>query len=215
MSLTLHFHPLSSFCHKVLIGLYELGVPFEKHLVDLQDEASRAEFLRLWPIGKFPVLCDDAEGRTLPESTIILEYLDQRHAGGARLIPADPDRALECRLRDRFFDLCVHVQMQKIVGDKLRPEGQHDPHGVAKAREQMETAYGVAEGWVRASTWALGDTFSMADCAAAPALFFANKVVPFGATHPHLAAYFQRLTERPSYARTLEEAQPYMKFFPA
>src|SRR4051812_30273711 len=117
MSLTLHYHPLSSFCMKVLIGLYELEVPFDKHMVDLSKEAERAALRKLWPIGKFPVLRDEAKALTVPESTTILEYLDQHHAGRARLLPADPDAARECRLRDRFYDLHVHLQMQKIVGD--------------------------------------------------------------------------------------------------
>lgn len=213
MSLTLHFHPLSSFAQKVLVGLYELGVPFEKHVVDLADAAARAAFLKLSPLGKIPVLRDEARGRTVPESTIILEYVDQHHAGAARLIPADPDRARECRLRDRFYDLYVNVPMQKIVTDKLRPEGRHDPHGVEQARAQLETAYSIADEQLRGLTWALGETFSMADCAAAPALFYASKVLPFGA-RPHLAAYFERLTERPSFARALEEARPYFALFP-
>ena len=214
MSLTLHYHPLSSFCMKVLIGLYELGVPFEKHLVDLADPAARADLLRLWPVGKFPVLRDEGRGLTLPESSIILEYVDRLHAGAARLIPADPDQALECRLRDRFHDLYVDVPMGKIVTDKLRPEGQRDPLGVEQARAQLETAYGIADEQLRGRTWAVGDAFSMADCAAAPALFFAGKVAPFGEARPHLAAYFARLTARPSFARVLEEARPYLAFFP-
>jgi glutathione S-transferase len=218
MSLTLQFHPLSSFCMKVLIGLYELGAPFEKHQVDLKDAAQRAALVKLWPIGKFPVLRDEAKDRTVPESTIILEYLDQhhapRHAGGTRLCPDDPESARDCRFRDRFYDLHIHLPMQKIVGDRLRPEGQRDPYGVAQARAQIETAYGIADEEMRGRTWALGDAFSMADCAAAPALFFAGKVVPFGDQRLHLAAYFERLTKRPSFARVLAEAQPYLALFP-
>jgi glutathione S-transferase len=214
MSLTLHFHPLSSFCQKALVGLYELDVPFEKHLVDLGNEAARAAFLALWPMGKFPLLRDEAKGRTVPESSILLEYVDQHYARGARICPADPDRAIECRLRDRFYDLYVNVPMQKIVTDKLRPEGQRDPFGVEQARAQLQTAYAIADDQMRGSTWALGDAFTLADCAAAPALFYAGKVVPFGDAHPRLAAYFERLTKRPSFARVLEEAQPYFAMFP-
>ncbi|MFT3769144.1 MAG: glutathione S-transferase family protein [Minicystis sp.] len=214
MSLVLHFHPLSSFCQKVLVGLYEFGVPFEKHLVDLSKEAERAALCALWPMGKFPVLRDEAKGRTVPESSIILEYLDRHYAGATRLCPSDPDRARECRLRDRFYDLYVNVPMQKIVTDKLRPEGQHDPFGVAEARAQLERAYGMADEQMRESTWAMGDEFSMADCAAAPALFYASKVLPFGGRWPHLAAYYERLSKRPSFARVLAEAQPYLAMFP-
>jgi glutathione S-transferase len=215
-SLTLHFHPLSSFCQKVLIGLYELDVPFQKRVVDLMDDADRAEFLRLWPLGKFPVLRDDARGVTLPETTIILEYVDSRFAGGGRgrLIPSEPELARECRLRDRFFDLYVNVPMGKIVTDKLRPENQRDGYGVAQAREQLETAYGIADEWMRQGPWAAGDAFSLADCAAAPALFYANHVVPFESKAPHLAAYFARLVERPSFARVLQAAKPYLAMFP-
>jgi glutathione S-transferase len=215
MSLTLHYHPLSSFCHKALIGLYELDVPFEKYLVDLRDAAARAAFMALWPVGKFPVLRDDARQRTVPESTIILEYIDRHYTAAPRLIPADPDRALDCRLRDRFYDQYIHLPMQKIVGDRIRPEAQRDPLGVEQARDQIKAAYAIADNQLRTSTWAAGDSFSLADCAAAPALFFANKVAPFGDAHPHLAAYFARLSARPSYARVLEEAGPYLSMFPA
>jgi glutathione S-transferase len=215
MSLTLHYHPLSSFCHKALIGLYELEVPFDKHLVDLGDPTARAAFLQLWPIGKFPVLRDEARQRTVPESTIILEYIDRHYTAAPRLIPADADRALDCRLRDRFYDQYIHVPMQKIVGDRIRPEAQRDPLGVEQARAQITAAYAIADDQLRGSPWAAGDSFSLADCAAAPALFFANKVAPFGDTHPHLAAYFARLLARPAYARVLEEAKPYLAMFPA
>jgi len=215
MSLTLHFHPLSSYCQKVLIGFYELEVPFEKHLVELRDEAARAAFLQLWPMGKFPVLRDEARRRTLPESTIILEYLDRHCAPSPRLIPADPDRALECRLPDRFYDLHIHAAMQKIAGDRLRPPDRRDPLGVEQARAQLETAYALADEQLRESTWAAGDSFSIADCAAAPALFYANKVAPFTDARPHLASYLARVSARPSYARVLDEARPYLSLFPA
>lgn len=214
MSLTLHFHPLSSFCQKVLIGLYERDVPFEKHVVDLGNEAARGAFLKLWPMGKFPVIRDEARGRTVPESTIILEYLDERVPGKPRLVPSDAERAGECRLLDRFFDLHVHVPMQKIVTDNLRPDGQRDRFGVDQARAQIATAYGVADERLRGRTWAIGDEFTMADCAAAPALFFASQVVPFGDALPNLTAYFERLTQRPSVARTFEEARPYLHMVP-
>jgi glutathione S-transferase len=214
MSLTLHYHPLSSFCQKVLIGLYELDVPFEPRFVDLGNEASRAAFLKVWPLGKFPVLHDAANDRTLPESTIILEYLDRHYAGKARLLPADADRALACRLRDRFYDLYIHLPMQKIVGDRLRPEGRRDPFGVDQAKAQLRTAYAIADDQVRGGTWATGDAFGMADCAAGPALFYASKVFPIDPSYVHLASYFARLIARPSFARVIEEAKPYWHLFP-
>ena len=214
MSLTLYFHPLSSFCHKVLIALYETETPFEPHIVDLQDETSRSDFQKIWPIGRFPVRRDAARDLTLPESSIIIEYLAQHHPGRTRLLPADADLARETRLRDRFFDLYVQVPMQKIVGDRLRPAGRKDPHGVEEARRLLGTALDLIEQDMAARTWAVGDAFTMADCAAAPALFYADQVMPFGDGHRHVAAYLARLMERPSYARVLEEAKPYFGLFP-
>lgn len=214
MSLTLYSHPLSSFCQKVLVGLYELDVPFTQRVVDLANDRERAALVELWPLGQFPVLHDEARGVAVPETSIILEYVEQNYAKRGRLIPADAESARECRLRDRFYDLYVDTPMGKIVTDKLRPEGKHDPYGVEQARAQLDKAYGIADEWMRTNTWAVGDAFSLADCAAAPALFYANKVVPFGHGRRHLAAYFARLSERPSFARVVEEAKPYWSLFP-
>jgi glutathione S-transferase len=214
MSLTLHFHPLSSFCHKALIALYENDTPFRPQLVNLMDEGERTAFRKLWPIGKFPVLRDDVRDRTIPESSIIIEYLDQHYPGKTKFIPADADLARQMRLRDRYFDLHIHMQMQKIVGDRLRPADRRDPHGVEEARALMGTALGALEGQMAARTWAMGETFTLADCSAAPALFYADKVAPLGEKYPQVAAYLGRLTQRPSYARALKEAEPYFKFFP-
>ena len=214
MSLTLHFHPLSSFCHKVLIALHENGTPFTPNIVNLQNEAERAALCKLWPIGKFPVLEDHARDWSVSESSIIIEYLDQHYPGKTRLVPEDADRARQMRFRDRFFDLYIHLPMQKIVGDRLRPADKKDPYGVEEARAQMRVALGMVEQAMAAKTWANGEAFTMADCAAAPALFYAGKVMPFAATHPNAAAYLRRLVERPSYARALKEAEPYFRFFP-
>jgi glutathione S-transferase len=214
MSLTLYFHPLSSFCQKALIALYENDTPFAPHLVDLGDEASRAAFLKIWPIGKFPVLRDEARDRVIPESSIIIEYLAQHYPGRARLVPEDADVARQMRMRDRFYDLYVSEPMQKIVGDRRRPPGQRDPYGVEQAKSRLQTAYGMIDEDMAAKTWAMGDAFSMADCAAAPALFYANLVMPFGDTHKNIAAYFGRLMERPSFARAVGEAKPYFHLFP-
>jgi glutathione S-transferase len=214
MSLTLYFHPLSSFCQKALIALYENDTPFAPHLVDLGDEASRAAFLKIWPIGKFPVLRDEARDRVIPESSIIIEYLAQHYPGRTRLVPEDADVARQMRMRDRFYDLYVSEPMQKIVGDRRRPPGQQDPYGVEQAKSRLQTAYGMIDEDMAAKTWTIGDAFSMADCAAAPALFYANLVMPFGDTHKNIAAYFGRLMERPSFARAVEEAKPYFHLFP-
>jgi glutathione S-transferase len=214
MSLTLYFHPLSSFCQKVLIALYENDTPFTPNIVNLFDEAAAAEFRKLWPIGKFPLLRDDATQRTVPESSIIIEYLAQHYPGKTRLVPADPDRASQMRLRDRFYDLYVNVPMQKIVTDRLRPAGKSDPHGVEQAKTLLRAAFGVIETEIAGKTWAMGDAFTMADCAAAPALFYANLALPFGETHKNVAAYLDRLMERPSFARAVKEAQPYLALIP-
>ena len=145
MSLTLYFHPLSSFCQKVLIALYENGTPFTPHLVDLGDETSRAAFLEVWPIGKFPVLRDGARDRTVPESSIIIEYLAQHYPGATQLVPADAELARQTRMRDRFYDLYVNVPMQKVVTDRLRPAGKSDAYGVEQAKTQLATAIGMID----------------------------------------------------------------------
>lgn len=214
MSLRFYFHPLSSFCQKALIAFYENDTPFEPQIVDLLDPVADAAFKALWPIGRFPLLCDEARDVLIPESSIIIEYLDQHRPGRTRFLPADPELARETRMRDRIFDLYVNVPVQKIVTDKIRPEGKNDLHGVEQAKDLLRTTYDVIERDIAGRTWAVGDAFTMADCAAAPALFYADKVLPFARTHKNTAAYFSRLMERPSYARVLKEAQPYFAMFP-
>jgi glutathione S-transferase len=212
--LHLYFHPLASFCWKVQIALYENDTPFVPHIVDLGDEASRAAFTALWPLAKMPVLRDEARGETIPETSIIIEYLDQHFPGKIRFLPADAALARRARLLDRIHDLYVQQSMQKIVLDRIRPAGQRDPYGVEAARAQLRTALDFVEQEMTAKTWALGDAFSLADCAAAPALYYADRVLPFSDTHPATATYLRRLMSRPSFARVLEEAQPYFVNFP-
>lgn len=213
-TLTLYYHPLSSFCWKVLMALYENETPFTPHFVDFADSESRDHFLKVWPIGQFPVLHDSQGDRLIPESSIIIEYLDQHYPGAVRFIPDDRDLARQMRLRDRVYDLHIQTRMQKIVTDNIRPKGQNDPFGVAQAREQMKTALDMADREMAQRTWAMGETLSMADCAAAPALFYADKVMPLAAHHPHLVAYLERLKGRDSFARVLKEAEPYFANFP-
>jgi glutathione S-transferase len=214
MALTLYMHPLASFCHKALIALYENATAFTPHVVNLGDPVERDNFKKVWPLAKFPVLRDDARNQTIPESTSIIEYLAQHYPGPVGLIPDDPALAARVRATERFYDLHVHDPMQKIVGDKLRPADGHDPIGVGEARERMRTALRIAEGEMATRRWAAGDLFSMADCAAAPPLFFINKMTPLSAEFPHMSAYLDRLMKRPSYARVLVEAQPYLAMFP-
>lgn len=214
MTLTLYLHPLASFCHKVLIAFHEIGLTFESRIVDLADPGDSARILEIWPVGKIPVLRDETRNRTIPETSVIIEYVDQHYPGELALLPADEALRLDARLWDRFFDLYVHVPMQKIVIDRLRPAGEKDPRGVAEARAMLAIAYDMIERHMADRAWATGDSFCLADCAAAPALFYAGIVEPFAATHPNVAAYFERLLQRPSYARTLAEARPYFHLFP-
>jgi glutathione S-transferase len=214
MSLKLYFHPLASFCWKVLIALYENDTPFEPHIVDLGDERSSTEFKKIWPIGKFPVLHDEARNVTVPESSIIIEYLSHHYPGGTELVPKDPDPALQARQWDRVYDFYVHEPMQKIVGDRLRPPGKTDAPGVEQAKALLKIAYKMVDGEMAAKTWAIGDKFTMADCAAAPALFYANKVLPFAEGYGNVARYLDRLLARPSFARTVKGAEPYFHMFP-
>jgi glutathione S-transferase len=213
MSLTLHFHPLSSFCWKALIALYENDTPFAANMVDLGNPAEREALLKLSPIGRFPVLEDTSRREVVPESTVIIEYLDRHYPGRIRFIPADPQAAFDTRLRDRFLDFYLHLQMQKVVGDRLRPAGAKDPHGVEQAKAQIRKSYDIFETQMSGSKWAMGAEFGLADCAAAPPLFYCSRIEPFGERRK-LAAYVERLKARPSFARVLKEAEPYFAMFP-
>ena len=208
----LYYHPLSSYCWKVLIALYENDTPFERAM--MQEPGIAEAWLALWPLGKFPVLRDEARDQTVAEATIIIEYLGQQCPGPFRPLPADPDEALKVRLMDRLFDNYVMTPMQRIVADRLRPEESRDAHGVGEARILLGKAYAMLEERIGAQQWAAGNDFTMADCAAAPALFYADKVEPMRGGFPILAAYLDRLEARPSVARVLEEKQPWWHMFP-
>lgn len=214
MSLILYYHPLASYCHKVLIPLYENGTVFTPEIVDLMDAESSAELFAIWPVGKFPVIRDTDRNVVVPETSIIIEYLDQFHAGPVRFIPEDINAARDVRLWDRFFDLYVSTPMQKIVADRLRAQDTTDDYGVIEARVNLDGAYDMLETQLAGKQWAAGDNFSMADCSAAPALFYAECVHPFTPKYPVMAAYFDRLMSRPSVMRVLEEAKPYFQYFP-
>jgi glutathione S-transferase len=214
MPLTLYFHPLASFCHKVLIAFYENEVAFRAKTVDLLDPGSAAELLARWPVGKIPVLYDAKRDRSVPETSIIIEYVQQHYPGSVPLLPAGADDRLEARLWERFFDLYISVPMQKIVGDRIRPKGSKDPAGVADARRTLDTAYAMIDAQMMGKAWAIGDGFTIADCAAAPGLFFASIVHPFHHGQHQLEAYFERLLDRPSMRRVLQEARPFFSMFP-
>jgi glutathione S-transferase len=214
MTLRLYYHPFSSFCQKATTAFYERRVAFEGEIVDLGDAGHRARLEALWPIAKFPVLRDEAAEVTVAEASMIVEYAD-RFGDAPPLVPADRNEALRVRLWDRLFDLYVDVPLQKVVGDHLRPESARDPHGVGEAKTLLSRAYGAADAELARTggTWICGEAFTMADCAAAPALFYANMVAPFP-HHAHLDSYYRRLRARPSFARAVDEARPYRSFFP-
>ncbi|WP_192553401.1 glutathione S-transferase family protein [Pseudomonas sp. IzPS59] len=210
MDLTLYYHPLSSYCHKALIALYEHGVAFEKRLIDLSSEAERAELRALWPLVKFPVLQDRARQRNVPESSVIIEYLDRYHAGAGRLIPEDWDTALQVRLWDRVFDNYVMTPMSQIVADRIHSTNAD----LSSQRTLLNTAYDMLENQLATHPWIASPDYSMADCSASPALFYASTLVPFGADRPRLSAYFERLVQRPSFSQVIDEARPWFDFYP-
>ncbi|MET0335652.1 MAG: glutathione S-transferase family protein [Rhizobacter sp.] len=213
MALTLHYHPLSSYCHKALIAIDELGIEVDKQLLNLGDPTERAAYLALWPTGKMPLLVD--EGRVVPETSVIVEYLQGHHApAGRRLIPDEAGAALDVRLWDRLFDLYVMTPMQAHTADLLRAEADRDAINVAEARAKLLMAYGMIERQLSGRTWITGGAFTLADCAAAPSLFYAVTYVPLSAGHAQLAAYFERLMARPSVARTVDQARPFFKWYP-
>lgn len=213
MSLQLYAHPFSSYCQKVLIALYENEIPFELKLLAPETPENMDELARRWPFKRFPVLVDD--GRTVSESSIIIEHLQLHHAGPVRLIPDDANAALEVRFMDRFFDNYVATPQQKIVFDSLRAtEADRDPYGVAEARCALDTAYAWLDDKMRDRQWAAGEAFTLADCAAAPFLFYADWTHRIDANFKHVIAYRKRLLARPSFARAVDEARPYRAFFP-
>jgi glutathione S-transferase len=209
-ALTLYYHPLASYCHKALIALYEHGIDFEPRIINLGDAEQRAELRAIWPFGKFPVVRDHSRQRDLAEATIIIEYLDHHYAGRTPLIPGELDAALEVRLWDRICDNYVQGPMQEIVGDRLRG-AQGDMTG---ARGTLATAYRMIDRQVASRTWLAGDEFTLADCAAAPALFFASTIEQFPGDATDLHRYFERLVTRPSFRRVIDEARPYFHLYP-
>jgi glutathione S-transferase len=210
MALKLYAHPFSSYCQKVLIAFYENDTPFE--YLTLDDAKYGAELEELWLIKKFPVLVDN--DHTIMEASIIIEHLDLHHPGPARLIPEDPRAALEVRLMDRFFDNYIMTPMQKIVADRIRTENDRDPYGVTEARAMLDKAYAWLDTALAGREWATGVTFSLADCAAAPSLFYADWAHPIGEAFTRVRDYRRKLLARPSFARAVDEARPYRPYFP-
>lgn len=214
MTLRLYSHPYSGYGQKAATALYELGLPFELRLIQHDDEAVMAEFRAVSPFAKMPALVDTEADRTLFESSVVIEYLD-RLAGGGRLIPVDPEAALEARFMDRIIDTYVGGPMNRIVLNKFRPEGRADDYGAAQDAEVVATAWDLLETRLAdGRTWGAGDSFTLADCCAAPILTYARRLVPFG-DRPLLKAWHGRLMARPSFVRALEDAAPFGDLMPA
>jgi glutathione S-transferase len=212
MPLHLYAHPFSSYCQKVLIALYETGTPFELKLLAQEAPENFAELARLWPLKKFPVLVDGDQ--TVLEASIIIEHLALSHPGAIQLLPTDPKAALAVRMMDRMFDNYIMTPMQRIVGNALRPEDKRDPHGAAEARTMLDTSYTWLNEQLTGRIWAAGDQFTLADCAAAPSLFYADWVHDIPPSLGMLKAYRARLLARPSVARAVNEARPFRALFP-
>jgi len=208
--LTLYGHPISSFTWKVLIALYENGTPFESVTV---DQNTYADFIGKWPMGKFPILLDSDRNAMITETSVIIEYLDTYYPGATRFLPKDIDAALEVRRWDRVLDH-VNVTMSKVVVDNIRPDGQRDPYGVEEAKRIVRNAYTVIEAQLRDDGFIVGDNFTLADCSAAPSLWYATRNVPLDGAFPRIAAYLDRLNNRPSFKRALKESEPLFHMYP-
>lgn len=211
MSIVFYGHPFSSYCQKVQIALYENALPFEYRVVQPDHPDITAEWASLWPLRKFPVLVD--AGRTVVESSIIIEYLHLHHRGPVALLPEDAVAALDIRFMDRFFDNHVMTPMQTPVAESMRADGRKE-RALAEAAATLETSYAWLEQRLAGRTWAAGDAFSLADCAAAPSLFYADWVHPIAGSFPNVRAYRARLLARPSVARCVDEGRPYRAWFP-
>lgn len=212
IQLQLFSHPFSSYCQKVLIALYENATPFEYRMLSQEHPEVMQELAERWPLRRFPVLVD--AGRTVVEASIIIEHLAVFHPGPVALIPDDPALALEVRSLDRFFDNYISTPQQKIVFDAIRPADERDARGVREAREMLDTTYAWLDAHIAGREWAAGDRFTLADCAAAPSLFYADWSHPIDARFAHAIAYRKRLLARPSFARAVDEARPYRSYFP-
>lgn len=212
MSLALYGHPFSSYTQKVLIALYENSTPFEFRSLGPDTPEHAAEWLRRWPLRKFPLLLDGE--RQVVESSIIIEHLQLNHPGPVRLLPAEPMAALDVRFLDRFFDLHVMDAMQVAVSSALGHIPMKSEEGLILAKDRLDRAYAWIETHLTGREWAAGPDFTLADCAAAPSLFYADWVHPIAATFPSLQAYRARLLARPSFARAVDEARPYRPLFP-
>jgi len=212
MKPALYAHPFSSYCQKALTALYENGTDFEYRLLEQDDPETLADFAARWPIRRFPILVDG--DRTVVEASVVIEYLGQRYPGPVKLVPDDPAAALDVRMMDRFFDNYISTPQQKVVFDAIRPAGERDPYGVKEARDMLERAYAWLDRHMEGREWAAGDGFSLADCGAGPFLFYADWTHAIDPAFANVHAYRRRLLARPAFARAVDEARPYRKYFP-
>lgn len=206
--LTIYGHPISSYTWKVLAALYENDTPFAFVTV---DQNTYADFIAKWPMGKFPILLD--RGRMITETSVIVEYLDAYYPGRTRLVPKDFDTALEVRRWDRVFDH-LNTTMSKIVVDNIRPEGQRDPYGVEEAKRIIGGIYTVIETQLGDRAFIVGDALTLADCSAAPSLWYAARNAPLDGAFPRIAAYLERLKAWPAFARAVKESEPLFHLYP-
>ena len=212
MKPVLYAHPFSSYCQKALTALYENGTDFEYRLLDHANPDVLADFEARWPIKRFPILVDG--DRTVVEASIVIEYLGLHYPGPVKLIPDDPAAALEVRMLDRFFDNYISTPQQKVVFNAIRSEGDRDPYGVTEARQMLERAYAWLDRHMEGKEWATGDAFTLADCGAGPFLFYADWTHAIDPAFANVHAYRRRLLARPSFARAVDEARPFRKYFP-
>ncbi|CDZ29548.1 glutathione S-transferase family protein [Neorhizobium galegae] len=208
----LYSHPFSSYCQKVLTALYENGTEFDTRMLGPEDPSAYEDLCGMWPVKRFPILLDGE--KQVFESSIVIEYLGIHYPGPVKLIPDDADAALDVRMMDRFFDNYISTPQQKVVFNAIRAEEHRDPYGVTEARGMLDAAYGWLDERMADRKWAAADAFSLADCAAAPALFYADWTHPIGEQFANVRAYRSRLLARPSFARAVDEARPYRAFFP-
>jgi glutathione S-transferase len=202
----LYYNPVSTFSQKVIMGFHEKGQTFDGQVVDLFSPEGAAAYRKVYPLGKVPVLVL-SDGWMIPESAIILEYLDTHVEGGTRLLPKDPDQARQARFHERVSDLYLHEPLATVLFDGMKPEAEREPKRVAKAKERLDVMYAMMDKHYAKNTWALGEAFSVADCSAAPPLGYLRGMYSFD-RYPNLVAYAGRLAERPSYRKAFEEAAP-------
>jgi glutathione S-transferase len=212
MTIRFYGHPFSSYCQKALIAFYENDIPFEWQGMTPDNPGAGRKYSELWPIAKFPGIVDG--GRVVMEATSIVEYLAAYYPGPVSLIPADAKAAVQVRMMDRIFDNYVMTPQGKCVFDSMRAEGDKDPRGVIEAKAMLETIYRWLDDRLKGHEWAVGDDFTLADCAAAPSLFYADWTHAIPVEFTTLIAYRKRLLARPSFARAVDEARPFRAFFP-